>query len=514
MPAGRASRAAWAALAVLFALSVALRLPGLARPLGAPHDWLTATVLIHQQLWAERGALRHNFGPMLTFSNPGDRHINNFASFQDAAGVYYYTSYPPLAYALPYVLFRAAGVRPEVLPLRVFNLGVHLACCVFLFLIVRGLTRAAGPAADWLGLAAAAVYLFAPRALWFHANVYMADMLVQAFFLAGIWLGARIFRENSFGAGRLALLGLIAFLMVYTEWLGVFFALAVGLRVAVEPRRKELRAALYAVAAGAALALALTFWQYSSIAGTEAFVRSSLEKYLWRSGYAEPADHGRHVWDLAAWRMLLVHYGRVWGPFLFAAAALTGWAWAARGWRLLPEALGAPEARAALWLALAPVALHHLVFFNFTSEHEFSALKAGPGLAIWCGLMGRAIVEAPPAAARRQAAGLAGLLALAAAASALLYLRVVRTADGRYLAMGRQIAAAARPDEVIFVEDGERAIVPQLVFHARRNLAPWKGAEDARRLMRLNGAAAGAVFALDESGCRVTETRRVTPDRQ
>lgn len=45
----------------LCAISIIVRLPNLAKLLGDHHQWLTSTVLRHQQIWYVGGALKYNF---------------------------------------------------------------------------------------------------------------------------------------------------------------------------------------------------------------------------------------------------------------------------------------------------------------------------------------------------------------------------------------------------------------------------------------------------------------------
>ncbi len=519
---------------LVFVLSVLVRLPYLNRPLSSHHEGLTAHVLRTQQIWREEGALKHGFRLASTYPGKANRNIHNGGQLVDPAGRHYKSSLPPFAYILPYMVFRLLGVRPGVLPIQVFGLLVHLVTCVLVLLLVRELTRPdpsrppEGPSEGPRGpLAAAsvafAVYLFSPHALWYHSNVYAFGMLAMPLFVAGILLSLKIAADGRAGPARHALLGLVTFLMVYTDWLGVFFAFSVFAYALCRVRERGMRPVLYVVAGATAAGLALTVWQYSRIAGLSAFLRAAGGKYLERSGFAEAAAGGPQVWDFMSWKTLCGHYVFGFLPFLIVLYTL-----ACVYLALLKKRPGraglrraAPELLA-LYLCAAPVALHHLVFFNYTSVHDYSVLKTGVFIAVLCGLLYHRIMTKLRADASDdnralKAGALATLVVGMAIVSVVQYLYLNRDGHDGHLKMGREIARVARPDEVVFVRPGDRAswrTVPQITFYARRNIALWAGEEKARALLEKNDCERGAVFVLTGDNGAVARVEYVDRGRR
>ena len=184
-----------------FALSVAVRVPQLDRPLSAHHELCTALVLIVLNNWYVDGFVAHHGGPAITYSTPADR----YPSGSDDApgmrdGVAYYFSHPPMAYDLPYLLFVATATAPNALGLELFNLFFHLITALCLYLIVRELLVAeVGAKAP---LFAALLYLFMPAPLWFHGNAYMSDMFVQNFWALNLLVTVRMFKRRTIGSWR------------------------------------------------------------------------------------------------------------------------------------------------------------------------------------------------------------------------------------------------------------------------------------------------------------------------
>ncbi|HEX3046586.1 MAG TPA: hypothetical protein VHY08_17655 [Bacillota bacterium] len=296
-------------MVILFGISILVRIPNLNQPLGNHHEWLTATVLRHQQIWYEAGAWKYKFNPIMTYPNHADKNINNQASnHEDSNGNFYYTSYPPFAYILPYLVFRLFRIYPDVLPLQLFNLFFHFICAWFIYLIIaRLLKKSKNPYfMNVPAIIGFTVYLFSPAPLWFHSNVYMADMMVQTFFIIGIYLFLKI--SSEFEGRRMDYLGFgaINFLMVYTEWLGIFFAVTVFVFSVFWIKDKRRNPLLASTGFSTIIALALTIWQYAQINGLGALVASSIEKYRIRSGLNN-ADMGLSITNPKTWLSIISH---------------------------------------------------------------------------------------------------------------------------------------------------------------------------------------------------------------
>ena len=120
-------------------LSVLVRLPKIGRPLSEHHEWLTATSILHIQIWYENGIGRYHFAPVLSFNNKADKYINNWASegMVDKEGNYYYTSYPPFAFIFPYFIFKFLHIYPTHTGLQIFNMILQCLCSIFLFLLIK-----------------------------------------------------------------------------------------------------------------------------------------------------------------------------------------------------------------------------------------------------------------------------------------------------------------------------------------------------------------------------------------
>lgn len=492
----------------LFILSVVVRLPNLNRPLGRHHEWLSSTVLRHQQIWYENGALKYKFLPIMTYNNKADKNINNQASQKDAAGNFYYTSYPPFAYIFPYIIFRAFNIYPDVLPLQIFNIIMHFISCFFIYLIVSLVTRK--HYVSRLNIPAIlgfAVYLFAPETLWFHSNVYMSDMLVQPFFIIGIYIFLKLI-VNEQKPIYYILLGIINFFMIYTEWLGVFFAFSVFLYALVNIKKKAMRRILLIIIITSIASLILTVWQYSQISSFYDFIGASIEKCLFRSGAAQHTDHNLHYWDIQSWRRINRHYVFGYLPFLIVLYAVGFLYFILRKKRFTKNIFHKNRIEIiTLYLCLTPVIIHHLLFFNFTAVHDFSVLKDGVFISVLIALFYYRLINILKESSSDKNRILEikivnSVIVLMVIFSLYKYRTLNSHNNESYNNIGKEIAKLANNDEVVFIKT-KFFIAPQAVFYAHRNIAKWRDYSKAKELLDLNNVERGVIFTLSDKNNRI-----------
>ena len=115
----------------------------------------------------------HKFLPIVSLGARYNKFIDEHpgAGAADEEGNYFYTSTPPLTFAMPYLAHKLTGVAPTMQSLRYYNLMLQMlatmALAAFVWLSLRG---AADPIARAMATAtAAAVYLTAPECLVSHS---------------------------------------------------------------------------------------------------------------------------------------------------------------------------------------------------------------------------------------------------------------------------------------------------------------------------------------------------------
>lgn len=467
------SRRALLPLLAAFVVSVAVRWPLLDRPLSAHHEYCTAFTLIALTNWWEDGWAAHHGVPSGGFVREGGRLYphDRFNSNERAVGLYYF-SHPPLAYDIPYLLFRLLGRPPDAAGLQWMNIFFHMVTAIVLCRIVHGATGE-----EQAGMYAAVVYLLLPVTLWFHGNAYMSDMFVQVPWVVHLAFAMHVLAPDVRpSAGALAGYAFSLFLVLSTSWLGVFAAMA-GVCVAVFRRWREGRpwpvigiTALALVAAAGCTAL-----RFLQVIDGDALLRH------YASRFAVRGSLGAHPLPLL--EQVAVNYRIGLLPVILLLAILSVIVLVRE--RSVPR----PPPRLRLFIALAglPVLFDHLVLLQYAA-HDFAALKAAPLL---CGLAGWGLVRI--VSAWRPIATVLTSLA------AVLYFYRTNPLPGhdagRYHIerdLGLFIAANADPDEVVF--GSGITTEPQVAWYARRNVLGVAGEQAALEVLEDRGLERGVLI--------------------
>ena len=500
-PVGGTNASTALVLALVFALSVAVRAPRLASPLARHHEAVTGHALRILEIWREEGGARCRFLPIMNYGRAADKNIPNHATtLRDAQGNYYDGSYGPLAYIAPYCLFTALGTRPNELGIRLFGLLVHLLTAVLVYAIVNLLVRTPGDRLPWPAIGAFSVYALNPLALWCHMSVYSVDTVVQPLFAGGIYLALLVMTKRGRSTLLLPALAALTCAMVLTEWLGVFLAFSVAAYGLWRIRGSEgRRLALWVAAAAAAGAIVLAAW-YSEPAGLRAFWRECVGKYEVRSGLARQTDEAMSYANPRSVLYVGYYVYQSFAPMLAALALV--WIGIRRLRppvdRVRRPCIG-PGGMLALYLATVPALLHHLAFYNFTAIHDFALVKDVLPLSIATGLLLGCLLartkETQERAARRTAKAAGVVVALALAAGVARYWwQNSRPGDEWCLPVAAAVRRAAADDEVVFLKG---PFTTQMVWYSGRNIASYTTLEEALRLIKMNGVHRGVLFIVD-----------------
>jgi hypothetical protein len=106
----------------------------------------------------------------------------------------------------------------------------------------------------------------------------MSDMAVQLPFVIGVYVVLKmIIRQKFYVPKYIFFYSLVLFSMIYTSWLGVFFAIAVIVYSLLHTRASKGFNVLILLTIGVLfLTLRLIIYQYSSVAGLSALLTESI----------------------------------------------------------------------------------------------------------------------------------------------------------------------------------------------------------------------------------------------
>jgi hypothetical protein len=368
--------------AVLFSISVGIRIDNLASPIGRGHEWVTAHALITISMYEKGGGPSNfHFASVVSYDRPADKYLISQVGFKDKNNFGYYLSYPPGCFLMPYYAFKLVGAKASVAAIRYFGLFIHLICAFLLFLIVMEFYGKKLKHDVFLpAFLAAGVYLFGSGNLWFHSNIYFADTLVPAFTIGVFYLIVRAYKDaTKLNSGWfLFLVFLLNFLGAYTEWLQVFFAFAACACAFIAGFKDRRFFRLWGVLVfSTLLSLGVTIWQYSGIAGLKALETQSMEKYAQRSGRDVNPEANTAFMSSESFRVINLHYERqlkfIMSLTYFAVILLAGVFLFKRNKREFLR-----ESRP-IWIPmlalLVAILMHLLIFYNFNCVHDFGTLK-------------------------------------------------------------------------------------------------------------------------------------------
>lgn len=468
----------------IFMISILIRLPNINRPLAKHHEFLTAVVLQVMTAWDEQGISNVHYSPVMNFHRKADKYINNWASSTyrmiDDKGNYYYVSHPPFAYYLPYYTFKALGVKPGVKSLEIFSMVFHFLCALLIYLLVlQLLTEKFARYKELLAFAAFTVYVFTQATLWFHSNVYMSDILVMFFYILGtyLFLKVRYSKEKVW----LILYLLNIFLMVYTSYLGVFFV--IGLSVyALLRLRSDKNLLMLALLSWPLLlvAVALTIYQYSSIAGFDIYIEQMAQRYSAR-GSVGGSSIGQFIW----WKIkdtgyVVVNYLTGYLPFLI----ILFWYIFKRRRKRNIFASYSPQMRDFAWISILPVVLLHAVLLNY-SRHDFVALYGAMAICVFSVFGLNEMVHASIITNKVRNI----LIITGCVLSVGLYYFINRPGEislwgdpyAEQMKIGEYVKEHASDNEVVFMEGYYPD--PQTIYYARRNIRPITTLEQIEDIM-------------------------------
>jgi hypothetical protein len=479
-------------LVLIFSISIIVRKPNFDKPIGRHHEWISAHTLITLKIWEHgSGPENYHFSPVYTFNDSLNKNIGILGGVVNEKGDYYYVSYPPFAFQLPYYFFKATGMPMSVKSLQVFSYLIHFCCSILVFYFISLLINKSiknefiWPA--WIGFL---LYVFSPGFLWFHSNVYFVDTLVQLFVIIQLISFYRILDKGKSANYRdFLFLFFASFLGVYTEWISLFVSFGFGLVLIFSIiffKKFWYWKPLTLLTLSAVLSLSMTIFQYSSIGGFDQLMEVSLHKYSIRSGYegVEGSEHGFSMDNAESYSYLKGHMQKnfqftfqVFWVFLFLTIVFA----------FVLKRGFSRKSFLLLGVLLFGIIIHHLLFFNFNVVHDFSTLKTGLFIVLLSGVSSVTFIDFYNYNRRIKFIVLLILfvfIGVEIIQNVNRYKKDHNPAELNYYAynVGNYIRQNVPKSELVFVDSW---ITPECMYYAERNYHSKKNISDAIELMKV-----------------------------
>lgn len=360
------------AVGIFFGLSVLFRLPQWDSPLARSQDWLTAQALVVFKIWEQKGGPQKVFfTPDLQYPDSVSQKMSSIMVTHRVGTHAFYVSLPPGAYILGYGWCKLWGsFTPQAL--RGLSLLLHGLMAFSMAFLACSVLQIAS-----LSIVASFFYLFT-SGLWVHHGfTYFGEIVVQLFWIWELWILSELLQ----GKRVHPVMGVVAFLGSYTEFLGFLGALP----IVFYGWRKKQKSLAISTFLGASIGIFLTLWQYSRVVGWENLISLYAHRLYERGGLGENPFCRL---CLKTYHQIGEHLNALYFPLI--VVGVIGFLVPPRGGRL-----GLPV-RNWLWVGSLPPAGHFILFTQFTALHAYSLLKWAPiGIVITVALWQKKLLTYP-----------------------------------------------------------------------------------------------------------------------
>src|SRR5579872_3321194 len=151
------------AVLAIFLVSLAFRLPFLARPLQGEHDWLTIHSLLTISIWQQVGLSHAHYSLIMNYPNEADKYISYVekGTVMDQRGNTYFVAFPPFAFLLGFAVIHLLHLPADPIWLRIINLALLLPASFCFFLLLERMFENLGAAiASRFAMLGVALFLF------------------------------------------------------------------------------------------------------------------------------------------------------------------------------------------------------------------------------------------------------------------------------------------------------------------------------------------------------------------
>ena len=350
-------------------------------------------MLIIMKVWEADGAFYHKLSPCITFPNSGDKFAAYFKRLEDRKGDNYYISYPPLIYIVTYPLTKIVGISNAKLMMQIVNLLAHLISCLLIYFIVLEYFKKKQDSFFIPAFIAFSIYAFSPLMLTFHTHIYFPEMAGQFMFILVLYYTLKLInRDREVSVRSLSIFGFLIFLFIYSDWLGVFFVLALVLLLYLKKKQANIRKLLVTVLVSAFLGLVVILIQYSLINGIRSLMVSLFMRFAERSGFFPQGyfSLGDNFYNWNTYKLFINNFFNNIGLFGLAGIIMF------IIWLLSQKVIkcyGNLIKNKLVFLTLIPSLMSAIIFFNATAIHYHYYARIIVPLSLGTGILSYLFIQ-------------------------------------------------------------------------------------------------------------------------
>lgn len=374
------SVAGYFSLLVVFALSVAIRIPDFRETTGAENIEATYHVLLTAKALQENSIADSKLLPIVTLGAQNDKFIRWGASVPMPNGNLVYTSFTAPGFIAPFAFFQLMQWEPTVTHLIVFNCLLGIITALLLFNLLSRLLERIGTepsVAILCGLAGASCIVFSREGLHSFGIVYWSQSLEQLILLAQLSVIIAITDPNAehvIPRAKLFWVALLSFLAPFTEWsgfVGNFFLCVLLLFHSNGYQFNSRRILVGAISLSTALAGAAILVHFASGIGLNNTLSAFVGRFLLRSAANQASS----------FISLLNGYAASYGLILVVAFCLLIWVVLAHRRYANQDKTGISLVWFAFLASCCPL-IENVILLQHATEFSFDRLKLITPLAI------------------------------------------------------------------------------------------------------------------------------------
>jgi hypothetical protein len=448
-------------LAIIFAIVVSFNFT---KPFGFFRESNPALVAINASYWKDNPDIRKHNVPVSSFAF--NKELPPATQFDNTITTFGYGWF-----AAPYYFLHFTNTPSGPIGLRIFSV-LWLAFTVFTIYKLVSKLSSRLPNNKTVRFVTVGLYVLSPVVMWYQVNGYVHETAVLPFYYLSWYFFLRLLEEKK--TSWLAFTAMCLFIGIQFDWLPFFQGFVMSAYLLFS-RKEKLQKWMFLIP-GPAILLGIGYiiYTYSSWAS----VTDYFHFMRWKFGTRTIGEEGpTYISFLPPNLNIIFFYVLSYGALLF---------WSIMG-------LIKRRSHPFIWLMIITAILHHIVFWGFSSEHDYAALKMAFPLAFFAATFINQMKK------RTAMLSLAVILLFSIAQYFLLhnysYRKGMYADDHFFYKAGIAIKAQAA-NAIVFL-DTDNKYFPQVEFYAGRAYKMASSVEDAKQqLMKLNGSGTGVFIEL------------------
>ncbi|OFX78425.1 MAG: hypothetical protein A2X12_07285 [Bacteroidetes bacterium GWE2_29_8] len=310
-------------------------------------------LLIVNNNWKTNGLINSNLLPLLTYPNKGDKHIASYKRLEDLNGDNYFVSNPPTLFVFNYYISSLFMSNSKLL-IQITSLILLFLTSVCMYYSVYVLIKN-----NFFAAISIAIYNLSNASLFLYTYNLPLELFLYSF---SILLFILFSKTNNIVYGYLTVC--ISLLFVYTDWLGLFYAIILSfiLYKLVAKQHKSKLLSQLCLYSTIAIIFIFAFQTFTVSSSLLSFVKSFSLRFMERTGFFgdKYSSDNLSIYNIQLWKNFILNFNKVLFPLGYIVMIVFIKNYIAIK-KIVKNNL--------LLLLFIPLLIHIVLFFNLNATH-------------------------------------------------------------------------------------------------------------------------------------------------